>query len=155
MEKCKRGKEKKIKVDTWRTPLGLLYFSFISPLFFLYFAFIHSFISSDLFYFRSRSCNGFTSLCFSMTPCLLKLKVTPGFYFPIVIPDNVTASIKYITLSFLKCCATTYKEDKIRWGSFQESTFYCQVLLLQRPTQYLLILFGLGDWDTVRISIWL
>ena len=50
----------------------------------------------------------------SMTPCLLKLKVTPGFYFPIVIPDNVTASIKYITLSFLKCCATTYKENKIR-----------------------------------------
>ena len=79
----------------------------------------------------------------SMTPCLLKLKVTPGFYFQIVIPDNVTASIKYITLSFLKCCATTYKEDKIRWGSFQESTFYCQLLLLQRPT-YILILSWIG-----------
>ena len=88
--------------------------------------------------------------CFrkSMTPCSLKIKVTPGFYFPIVIPDNVTASIKYITLSFLKCCATTYKEDKIRWGSFQESTFDCQLLHID-------LLSGLGNWDTVRISIWL
>ena len=35
---------------------------FISPLFLLY----KLFISLDLLYFRSRSCNGFTPLCFSL-----------------------------------------------------------------------------------------
>ena len=50
----------KIKVDTWLTPLFLFHFALISPLFLLY-AFI---FSLDLLYFRSRSCNGFTPLCF-------------------------------------------------------------------------------------------
>ena len=42
------------------SPLFLPYFSFISPLFLLY----RLFISLHLLYFRSRSCNGFTPLCF-------------------------------------------------------------------------------------------
>ena len=58
-ERWKRGMEK-IMVDTWPTPLFLFHFAFMSPLFLLY-----AFISSlDLLYFRLRSCNGFTPLCF-------------------------------------------------------------------------------------------
>ena len=56
-ERWKRGKEK-IVVDT--------------PLFLLYFSFIHLFISLDFLYFRSRSCNGFTSLCFLIDQILLR-----------------------------------------------------------------------------------
>jgi hypothetical protein len=54
-----------------------------------------------------------------MMPCLSKLKVTLGFCFPNVIPGNMTASIKYITLSFLKCCATTYKKIKLGEEAFK------------------------------------
>ena len=61
-ERWKRGMEK-IMVDTWPTPLFLFHFAFMSPLFLLY-AFI---FSLDLLYFRSRSCNGFTPLCFVLS----------------------------------------------------------------------------------------
>ena len=44
-------------MDTWRTLLILLYFSYVSPLYIL-------FTSLDLLYFRSRPCKGFTPFFF-------------------------------------------------------------------------------------------
>ena len=70
-ERWKRGMEK-IKVDTWLTLLYLFHFAFMSPLFLLY-AFI---FSLDLLYFWSRSCNGFTPLCFYVQCCKNMPKVT-------------------------------------------------------------------------------
>ena len=58
-EKDGRDERRKLRL----APIYLLYFSFIS-LFLFYFSFIHFFISLDLLYFRSQSCNGFTPLCF-------------------------------------------------------------------------------------------
>ena len=57
------------------SPLFLLYFSFISPLFLLY----TFFISLYLLYFRSRSCNGFTPLCFPLIVIFFVESLTFGY----------------------------------------------------------------------------
>ena len=69
-EKRRKVEERKGENKGWHlknsfiSPVFLLYFSCISPVFLLYFSFMHFFISLDLLYFRSQSCNGFTPLCF-------------------------------------------------------------------------------------------
>ena len=87
----------------------------------------------------------------SMTPSLLELKVTPSFCFTFKIPDNVTATNKYL-LFFRN--GRFYQNMEIEWRNWNERIYSRTAAIHLRQHLWFFLFFSLSIFCRSPQQIW-